>query len=42
MKAESQRKANNFALIPALNEEKSIGFVIDDIPRDIVNEIVNY
>jgi hypothetical protein len=35
MKAESQRKANIFVLIPALNEEKSIGSVIDDIPRDI-------
>ncbi|MCP5046326.1 MAG: hypothetical protein GY940_04085 [bacterium] len=35
MKAESQRKANIFVLIPALNEEKSIGSVIDDISMDI-------
>lgn len=29
-----------FVLIPALNEEESIGSVIDDIPKDIVTEIV--
>lgn len=27
-------------IIPAYNEEKSIGLVIDDIPKDIVREIV--
>jgi glycosyltransferase involved in cell wall biosynthesis len=40
MKAVSRRNPNIFVLIPALNEEKSIGSVIDDIPRDIVKEIV--
>lgn len=34
------KKPNIFVLIPALNEEKSIGSVIDDIPKDIVNEII--
>jgi glycosyltransferase involved in cell wall biosynthesis len=29
-----------FVLIPALNEEESIGSVIDDIPKDIVTEVV--
>ena len=29
-----------FALIPALNEEQSIGRVIDEIPRDLVCEVV--
>lgn len=29
-----------FAIIPALNEERSIGKVIADIPRDIVSEIL--
>ena len=27
-------------IIPALNEERSIGQVISDIPRDLVTEIV--
>lgn len=27
-------------IIPAFNEHRSIGFVLDDIPSDIVNEIV--
>jgi glycosyltransferase involved in cell wall biosynthesis len=40
MKAVSRRNPNIFVLVPALNEEKSIGSVIDDIPRDIVKEIV--
>lgn len=31
---------NIFVLIPALNEEKSIGAVLDDIPREIVKEII--
>lgn len=33
-------KRNIFVLIPVLNEEKSIGSVLDDIPRDIVREII--
>ncbi|MCP5054228.1 MAG: glycosyltransferase family 2 protein [bacterium] len=40
MKPELQSNLNIFVLIPALNEEKSIGSVIDDIPRDIVKEVV--
>ena len=32
--------AGVFVLIPALDEEASIGRVIDDIPRDMVKEIV--
>jgi len=27
-------------IIPALNEEHSIGFVLDDIPKDLVNEVI--
>ena len=34
------KKPNIFVLIPALNEEKSIGSVIDDIPNDMVREII--
>jgi glycosyltransferase involved in cell wall biosynthesis len=37
---QAHKKAKIFVLIPALNEEKSIGAVIDDIPKDIVNEII--
>jgi len=33
-------KPRIFVLIPALNEEASIGAVIDDIPKDIVTETV--
>jgi cellulose synthase/poly-beta-1,6-N-acetylglucosamine synthase-like glycosyltransferase len=40
MKAVSRRNPNIFVLLPALNEEKSIGLVTNDIPRDIVKEIV--
>jgi len=29
-----------FVLIPALNEEQSIGSVLDDIPKDIVEEVI--
>jgi glycosyltransferase involved in cell wall biosynthesis len=29
-----------FVIIPAYNEEKSIGKVIDDLPRDIISEII--
>lgn len=39
-KAESKSLPNIFVLIPALNEEKSIGSVIDDIPKDLVQEII--
>ncbi len=33
-------KKNIFVLIPALNEEQSIGAVIDDIPKHIITEII--
>jgi glycosyltransferase involved in cell wall biosynthesis len=36
----TDKKPNIFVLIPALDEEKSIGSVIDDIPKDIVKEII--
>lgn len=36
----SNTKVTIDVIIPAYNEEKSIGFVIDEIPRDWVREIV--
>ncbi|MCP4219723.1 MAG: glycosyltransferase family 2 protein [bacterium] len=35
-----EKHPNVFVLIPVLNEEESIGKVLDDIPRDIVKEII--
>jgi glycosyltransferase involved in cell wall biosynthesis len=40
MKAEIKRNPNIFVLIPALNEEDSIGSVIDDIPKELIREII--
>ena len=36
----SQRRAEVAVIIPALNEEKSIGSVIDAIPRSLAPDIV--
>ncbi len=36
----NKNKPNIFVLIPALNEEKSIGRVLDDIPQDLVAETI--
>jgi glycosyltransferase involved in cell wall biosynthesis len=36
----NEKKPNIFVLVPALNEEQSIGSVIDDIPGDIIREII--
>lgn len=38
--ADIQSLPNIFVLIPALNEEQSIGSVIDDIPKDLIKEII--
>ena len=39
-KNKSHVKRDVYVIIPVLNEESSIGFVIDDIPKEIAKEII--
>jgi glycosyltransferase involved in cell wall biosynthesis len=40
MQKSGRKEFNIFVLIPVLNEEQSIGHVIDDIPKQVIREII--